>query len=69
MYGKAQKNQAQRFSEQQQRDALKTTLLGDKLRRISTFDVIKQKELAGKVLIDKLVAERDRLLGVVTTSV
>jgi hypothetical protein len=62
MYGKAQKNQAQRFSEQQQRDALKTALLGDKLRRISTFDVIKQKELAGKVLIDKLVAERDRLL-------
>jgi hypothetical protein len=45
MYGKAQKNQAQRFSEQQQRDALKTALLGDKLRRISTFDVIEVRQL------------------------
>ena len=62
IYGKAQHNQAERFNEQLQRDALKTAMLGDKLRRITTFDVIKQKELAGKLLIDVLLVERDKLL-------
>jgi hypothetical protein len=62
MYGKAKQNQEARFSEQQQRDARKTALLGDKLRRIVTYDEIKKRELSGKQLMDVLLAERDRLL-------
>lgn len=62
IYGKAKQNQTERFSKQQHRDALKTELLGDKLRRIATFDVVKKRELSGKLLIDVLLAERDRLL-------
>jgi hypothetical protein len=62
MYGKAKQNQEAHFSEQQQRDARKTALLGDKLRRIVTYDEIKKRELSGKQLMDMLLAERDRLL-------